>query len=116
MDKEEEDMEEDKNDMVSRKDRPRNDHVREMGAAARRYSRRDRQLGAIPLPESVFLFIMFQESGRMAEINFRFPCVFRRRVPFPCGQVQSVGGRAFVREDSLNFVFFFIINDVRGRR
>ena len=38
MDKEEEDMEEDKNDMISRKDRQRNDHVKETGTAARRYS------------------------------------------------------------------------------
>ena len=55
MDKEEEDMEEDKNDMVGRDDGQRNDHTRrKMGTAARRYSRRDRQLGVIPLPESVF--------------------------------------------------------------
>ena len=57
----------------------------EMGTAARRYSRRDRQLGAIPLPESVSEFITFQENGRMAEINFGFPSIFRRRVSLPCG-------------------------------
>ena len=88
----------------------------EMGTAARRYSRRDRRLGAIPLPESVFLFISFQESGRMAEITFGFPGVFQQRVPFPCGQVQSVGSGAFVRKDCLYFIFFFIIYDVRRRR
>ena len=77
MDKEEEDTEEDKNDMISRKDRQRNDHAKETGTTARRYSRRDRRLGAIPLPESVFKFISFQESGRVAEINFRFPGVLR---------------------------------------
>ena len=54
MDKEEEDMEEDKNDRVGRKDGQRNDHARETGTTARRYSRRDRRLGAIPLPESMF--------------------------------------------------------------
>ena len=85
MDKEEEDMEEDKNDMVGRKEGQRNDHTRETGTTARRYSQRDRRLGAIPLSESMFKFISFQESGRMAEINFGFPGVFRRRVPFPCG-------------------------------
>ena len=69
----------------------------EMGTTARRYSRRDRRLGAIPLPESMFLFITFQEPGGMAEITFGFPSVFRRRVPFPCGQVQSAGSGAFVR-------------------
>ena len=116
MDKEEEDTEEDKNDMVSRKDRQRNDHARETGTAARRYSRRDHRLEAIPLPESVFKFILFQEGGRMAEMTFGFPGVFRRRVPFPCSQVQSAGSRALVRKDCLYFVFFFIIYDVRRQR
>ena len=89
---------------------------KEMGTAARRYSQRDCQLGAIPLPESVFLFITFQESGRMAEITFGFPGVFRRRVSFPCGQVQSASSGAFVRKDCLYFIFFFVIYDVRRRR
>ena len=34
--------------------RQRNDHAKEIGIAARRYSQRDQRLGAIPLPESVF--------------------------------------------------------------
>ena len=89
---------------------------KEMGTTARRYSRRDRRLGAIPLPESVFLFITFQENGGMAEITFGFPSVFRRWVSFPCGQVQSAGSGALVRKDCLYFVFFFIIYDVRRRR
>ena len=54
MDKKEEDTEEDKNDMIGGDDRQRNDHVKETGTTARRYSRRDRRLGAIPLPESMF--------------------------------------------------------------
>ena len=116
MDKEEEETEEDKNNMVGRKERQRNDHAEETGTAARRYSQRDRRLGAIPLPESVFKFISFQESGRMAEITFGFPSVFQRRVPFPCGQVQSAGSGALVREDSLDFIFFFIIDNVRRWR
>ena len=116
MDKEEEDTEEDKNNMISRKDRQRDDHAKETGTAARRYSRRDRRLGAISLPESVFKFISFQESGRMAEITFGFPSVFRRRVSFPCGQVQSTGSGAFVRKDCFYLVFFFIIDNVRRQR
>ena len=116
MDKEEEDTEEDKNDMVSRKEGQRNDHAKETGTTARRYSRRDRRLRAIPLPESVFEFISFQESGRMVEITFGFPSVFGRRVSFPCSQVQSAGSGAFVRKDGLHFVFFFVIYDVRRRR
>ena len=55
------------------------------GTAARRYSQRDHQLGAILLPKMVFLFISVQESGGMVEIDFRFPCIFRGRVSLPCG-------------------------------
>ena len=55
------------------------------GTAARRYSRRDCRLGAIPLPEVVFLFISVQEGGGMAEIDFRFPCIFGQGVSLPCG-------------------------------
>ena len=116
MDKEEEETEEDKNDMVGREERQGNDHIKEMGTAARRYSRRDRRLGAIPLPESVFLFILFQESGRMAEITFGFPSVLRQWISLPCSQVQSSGSGALVRKDSFHFVFFFVIDDVRRRR
>ena len=54
MDKEEEDTEEDKNDMVGGKEGQRNDHAKETGTTARRYSQRDHRLGAILLPESVF--------------------------------------------------------------
>ena len=46
------------------------------GTAARRYSRRDHRLGAIPLPEVVLLFISVQENGGMTEINFGFPSIF----------------------------------------
>ena len=88
----------------------------EMGTAARRYSRRDRRLGAIPLPESAFLFITFQENRRMAEITFGFPSVFRRWISLPCGQVQSAGSGALVRKDCFHFIFFFVIYDVRRRR
>ena len=88
----------------------------ETGTAARRYSRRDCQLGAIPLPESMLKFIMFQEGGRMMKIFFGFPCVFRQRVTFPCGQVPSMGIGALVGKDSFHFIFFFIIDDIRRRR
>ena len=42
MDKEEEETAEDKNDMIGREEGQGNDHIKEMGTAARRYSRRDR--------------------------------------------------------------------------
>ena len=54
------------------------------GTAARRYSRRDRRLGAIPLPKVVFLFISIQEGRGMVEINFGFPCIFGQGVSLPC--------------------------------
>ena len=52
----------------------------------------------------------------MVEIYFRFPCIFQQRVSFPCGQVQSVGIRAFVGKDGLHFVFLFVIYDIRRWR
>ena len=88
----------------------------EMGTAARRYSRRDCRLRAIPLPKSVFKFITFQEGGRMTKIFFGFPCVFQQRVTFPCGQVLSLGIGALVGKDSFHFVFFFVIDDIRRWR
>ena len=51
----------------------------------------------------------------MAEINFWFPCVLRRRVSLPCGQVQSSARRALVRDNVVDFVFFFGVNYVRRR-
>ena len=51
----------------------------------------------------------------MTEINFRFPRIFRRRIAFPCGQVQSSARGALVRDDVIDFVFFFRINHVRRR-
>ena len=51
----------------------------------------------------------------MAEINFGFPHIFRRRIAFPCGQVLPSARRALVRDNVINFVFFFGINHVRRR-
>ena len=83
------------------------------GTAARRYSRRDHQLGAIPLPEMVFLFIGVQKDRGMAEIDFRFPCIFGRGVSLPCGWVQSLAIGALVQEEGFHFILFFIINNIR---
>ena len=81
--------------------------------AARRYSQRDHRLGVIPLPEVVYLFISIQKNGRMVEIGFRFPGIFRRGISLPCSQVQSLAVGTLVREDGLDFVFFLVINDIR---
>ena len=50
-------MDEDKNDMVSREDGKSEVHTREINTTARRYSRRDRRLGVILLPEPVLCLI-----------------------------------------------------------
>ena len=59
------------------------------------------------LGETTSLFVLLKYIGSVAEINFRFPCVFRRRVPFPCSQVQSSARRALVGDDMVHFVLFF---------
>ena len=43
----------------------------------------------------------------MAEIAFRFPCVFGGRVSFPCGEVLPAARGALVGYDGFDFVFFF---------
>ena len=47
------------------------------------------------------------------EIKFWFPCVLRRGVSLPCGQVQSLARGALVGDDMIDFVFFFRVNQVR---
>ena len=49
----------------------------------------------------------------MTEINFRFPRIFRRGIAFPCGQVLPSARGALVRDNVVDFVFFFGINHVR---
>ena len=51
----------------------------------------------------------------MVEIDFRFPCVLRRRISFPYGQVQTLARRALVRDNVVDFIFFFRVNCVRRR-
>ena len=50
------------------------------------------------------------------EIDFRFPSVFRQGISLPCGEVQSLAIGALVRENGLDFVFFLVIDDIRGWR
>ena len=61
------------------------------------------------------LFICLENCGSMMEINFWFPCVLGRRVTLPCGQVLPSARRALVRDNVINFVFFFGVNYVRRR-
>ena len=49
----------------------------------------------------------------MAEINFGFPGIFGRGVTFPRGQVLSSARGALVRDNVIDFVFFFGVNHVR---
>ena len=55
-------------------------------------------------------FVLGEKHGSMAEIVFRFPSVFGRRVTLPCGQVQSLARGALVRDNVVCFVFFFGVN------
>ena len=59
-------------------------------------------------------FIVSEYPWRMAEITFGFPCIFRGRVSFPCGQVLSSARGALVRDYGFDFVFFF--RSDQGRR
>ena len=59
------------------------------------------------------LCIFRKDKRGVLEIALRFPRIFRRRVSFPCGQVQSSSRRSLVRNDMINFVLFFVINEVR---
>ena len=65
------------------------------------------------LSEEMGTFIFRKDEGGVSEIAFRFPCIFRGRVSFPCGQVQSSSRQSLVRNDMINFIFFFVINEVR---
>ena len=49
----------------------------------------------------------------MTEINFGFPRIFRRRIAFPCSQVLPSARGALVRNNVIDFVFFFGVNHVR---
>ena len=51
----------------------------------------------------------------MSEIDFGFPCIFGRRIAFPCGQVLSLARGALVRDNMIDFVFFLGVNHVRRR-
>ena len=59
--------------------------------------------------------ICFENRGGVTEINFRFPRVFRRRIAFPCGQVLTSARGALVRDNVIDFIFFFGVNYVRRR-
>ena len=59
--------------------------------------------------------ICLKDRGSMVEIDFWFPCILRRGIPLPCGQVQLLVRGALVRGNMVDFVFFFGVNYVRRR-
>jgi hypothetical protein len=61
------------------------------------------------------VLIVFEDQGSVSEIAFWFPGVFGRRIALPCGQVQSSARGALVGDNVIDFVFFFVIYDVRRR-
>ena len=62
------------------------------------------------LGDAASSFVLLENGGSVAEIRFRFPSIFRRRVSLPRGQVQSLARGAFVGNDMIDFVFFLGIN------
>ena len=67
------------------------------------------------LRNTMNLLICLEDRGGMTEINFRFPRVFRRGIALPCGQVLSLARGALVRDNVIDFVFFFGVNYLRRR-
>ena len=63
--------------------------------------------------EKMGTFIFGKDEEGVSEIALRFPRIFGGRVSFPCGQVQSSSRRSLVRDNMINFIFFFVINEVR---
>ena len=61
------------------------------------------------------LFIRLENRGGVTEINFRFPCILRRGVSFPRGQVLPSARGALVGDNVIDFIFFFGVNYVRRR-
>ena len=60
------------------------------------------------------LLISGENGGSVTEIRFGFPCIFSGRIPFPCGEVQLTGFGGFVGKDGFDFIFFFVIDNIRG--
>ena len=59
------------------------------------------------------MFIFGKDKRGVLEIALRFPRIFGRWVSFPCGQVQSSPRGSRVRNNMINFILFFVINEVR---
>ena len=59
------------------------------------------------------LFICLENRGSVTEINLWFPCVLGRGVTLPCGQVLLSARGALVRDNVVDFIFFFGINHIR---
>ena len=55
----------------------------------------------------------FLSSG---ELRFRKPRVFFSRVAFPMDKVLPSGWGSFVTNDLFDFIMFFVIDEIWGRR
>ena len=67
------------------------------------------------LDDSTSSFVLQEDCGSMMEITFGSPSVFGGRITFPCNQVQSSARGTLVKNDMIDFIFFFGINQVRRR-
>ena len=63
------------------------------------------------------VLIVLEEFLDCREFCFRKPRVFFGRVPFPTDKILPMGWSSFVMNDLLDFIVFFVINEIRwGRR
>ena len=60
------------------------------------------------------IFIVLEEFLGSGELLFRKPRVFFGRIALPLDKVLSLGQSSFVTNDLLDFIMFFIINEIRG--
>ena len=63
------------------------------------------------------VLIVLEEFLDCREFHFRKPRVFFGRVSFPTDKILPMGWSSFVMNDLLDFIVFFVINEIRwGRR
>ena len=60
------------------------------------------------------VFIVLEEFLGSGELCFGKPRVFFSRVALPSDKVLPSGWSSFVMNDLLNFIVFFVIDEIRG--
>ena len=62
------------------------------------------------------VFVVLEEFLGRGELHFRKPRVFFGGVALPLDEVLLLGQSSFVTIDLFDFVMFFVIYEIRGRR